>query len=87
MLASLARRPSALLAHKRTGPLVRIGPNEVLSTDPDVVRMMSAVRSQYTKGLFYETGRIIPHENNVVSTREEHAHKVLRTKIANAVST
>ncbi|KAH8200594.1 hypothetical protein TruAng_005246 [Truncatella angustata] len=66
------------------GPLVRIGPNEVLSTDPEVLRMMSAARSPYTKGVFYETGRIIPGEETVVSLRDENAHRTLRAKMGTA---
>ncbi|KAI1500203.1 cytochrome P450 [Biscogniauxia marginata] len=66
------------------GPLVRIGPNELLSTDPVVLRMMSAVRSPYTKGDFYETGRIIPEEDTVVSLRNDAAHRVLRAKMGTA---
>ena len=66
----------------RAGPLVRIGPNELLSTDPDVLRMMSAVRSPYTKGDFYNTGRIVPGVNTVVSERNEAEHKALRAKMA-----
>ncbi|KAI0023898.1 cytochrome P450 [Xylariomycetidae sp. FL0641] len=66
------------------GPLVRIGPNELLSTDPDVLRMMSAVRSPYTKGIFYETGRIVPGEDTVVSLRDEGEHRALRAKMGTA---
>ncbi|KAK8064537.1 pisatin demethylase (cytochrome P450) [Apiospora phragmitis] len=69
---------------EKYGPLVRIGPNEVLSTDPDVLRMMSAVRSSYTKGDFYETGRICHGEDNVVSQRNEAEHKALRAKMTSA---
>lgn len=76
---------SAGMLTTATGPLVRIGPNEVLSTDPDVLRMMSAARSPYTKGLFYETGRIIPGEETVVSLRDEPQHKALRAKMGTAV--
>lgn len=47
--------------------------------------MMSSVRSPYTKGLFYETGRIIPGEETVVSLRNEHEHKALRAKMGTAV--
>jgi hypothetical protein len=46
---------------------------------------MSAVRSLYTKGEFYETGRIIPGYDNVVSQRDEVKHKALRAKMAGAV--
>ncbi|GAW21142.1 hypothetical protein ANO14919_106590 [Xylariales sp. No.14919] len=66
------------------GPLVRIGPNELLSTDPDVLRMMSAVRSPYTKGVFYETGRITPEEDTVVSLRDDAEHRALRAKMGTA---
>ncbi|KAI4594437.1 hypothetical protein KJ359_008225 [Pestalotiopsis sp. 9143b] len=69
---------------EKYGSLVRIGPNELLSTDPEVLRMMSAARSPYTKGLFYETGRIIPGEETVVSLRDEHEHKILRAKMGTA---
>ncbi|KAI1125283.1 cytochrome P450 [Nemania abortiva] len=66
------------------GPLARIGPNELLSTDPDVLRMMSAVRSSYTKGVFYETGRITPDQDNVVSLRNDDEHRALRAKMGPA---
>ncbi|KAI8688953.1 hypothetical protein NCS55_00150600 [Fusarium keratoplasticum] len=63
------------------GPLVRIGPNELLSTDPDVLRNMSAVRSTYTKGNFYMSGRIVPDVDNVVSERNEAKHKAMKAKM------
>ncbi|KAK0649335.1 cytochrome P450 [Cercophora newfieldiana] len=66
------------------GPLVRIGSNDLLCTDPDVLRRMSAVRSQYTKGDFYETGRIIPGYNNIVCERDEEKHKALRASMNSA---
>lgn len=68
------------------GPLVRIGPNELLSTDPDALRRMSSVRSLYTKGSFYESGRITPGVDNVVSIRDEDKHKDMRAKMWAAVS-
>lgn len=73
-----------LLGEKK-GPLVRIGPNELLSADPDVLRRMSAVRSLYTKGSFYESGRITPGVDNVVSMRDEEKHKEMRARMWTAV--
>ena len=69
-----------------SGPLVRIGPNELLSTDPVVLRNMSAVRSTYTKGDFYTSGRIVPNVDNVVSERDEVKHKAMRAKMAPGAS-
>jgi hypothetical protein len=47
---------------------------------------MSAVRSTYTKGDFYSSGRIIPKVDNVVSERDEVKHKAMRAKMAPGVS-
>jgi hypothetical protein len=68
------------------GPLVRIGPNQLLSTDPDVLRRMSAVRSGYTKGKFYASGKIVPGVDNVVSLRDPAKHKEMRALMAPGVS-
>lgn len=64
---------------------MRIGPNELLCTDPDALRRMSAIRSPYTKGDFYDSGRITPGVDNVVSIRDEDEHKAMRAKMAPAV--
>ncbi|KAI0976742.1 cytochrome P450 [Xylaria arbuscula] len=45
---------------------------------------MSAVRSLYTKGVFYETGRISPEDDTVVSLRDDEAHRALRAKMGTA---
>ncbi|KAH7207945.1 cytochrome P450 [Fusarium oxysporum] len=50
--------------------------------DPVVLRNMSAVRSTYTKGDFYSSGRIVPGVDNVVSERDEAKHKFMRAKMA-----
>lgn len=47
---------------------------------------MSAVRSGYTKGDFYSSGRIVPGVDNVVSMRDEAKHKAMRAKMAPGVS-
>ncbi|KAK7430183.1 hypothetical protein QQZ08_003368 [Neonectria magnoliae] len=82
-----SEKPSAVDTMIVSSPLVRMGPNELLSTDPDVLWNMSAVRSEYTKGDFYTSGRIVPGVDNVVSTRDEAKHKAMRAKMAPGVST
>lgn len=73
-------------AAEQYGPLVRIGPNDLLCTDPETLRRICGVRSTYTKGDFYETGRIIPGHDNIVTIRDENAHKTLRAKLSAAYS-
>lgn len=47
---------------------------------------MSAVRSPYIKGDFYDSARITPGVDNVVSMRDEEEHKAMRARMAPAVS-
>ena len=47
-----------------TGSLVRVGPNEVITNDPEVLRRVMAVRSTYTRG----------HCKNYISQIRKIAH-------------
>ncbi|KAK3389959.1 cytochrome P450 [Podospora didyma] len=62
---------------QKYGPLVRIGPNEVMLTDPDI-RRLSAIRSPYTRGSFYEGSRAVPNKDHILSTMNDQKHKELR---------
>ncbi|KAM3515844.1 hypothetical protein MY11210_000615 [Beauveria gryllotalpidicola] len=68
-------------ATDKYGPLVRIGPNQLVSSDPEVLRRISSVRGNYTKGRFYKAGRIIPGVDNVVSALNEDKHKAMRAQM------
>lgn len=74
-------------AADKYGTLVRIGPDELLCTDPDVIRRMSGVRSGYTKGRFYESARMMAGSDNIISMRDEKKHKKLIERTRPAVST
>ncbi|KAK3326091.1 cytochrome P450 [Apodospora peruviana] len=64
------------------GSLVRIGPNELVTDDPEVLRKMMAVRSPYTRGPWYDAMRLDPTRDNLFSQRDEVAHTKLRAKMA-----
>jgi len=66
------------------GPLVRIGPNVLLCTDPSQLQRMSNVTQSYQKGDFYRTARIVPGCDNVVSERDEARHRSLRASLQKA---
>ncbi|RMZ78725.1 hypothetical protein DV737_g3781, partial [Chaetothyriales sp. CBS 132003] len=67
--------------HQQYGPLVRVGPNTLLTADPDVLRRMSAVRSPYTRSDWYVALRMNPGQDNVLSVRSEARHDELRRKM------
>jgi Cytochrome P450 len=68
------------------GPIVRIGPNELVTNDPNVLRRMSAVRSLYTRSEWYDGMRLEPEYDSMFSERNEERHNMLRSKAAMAVS-
>ncbi|KIX07159.1 uncharacterized protein Z518_01812 [Rhinocladiella mackenziei CBS 650.93] len=64
------------------GPLVRIGPNYLLASDPEVHRRMAAPRSPYTRSLWYRAARLTPGVDNVLSEIDESRHNELRKRMA-----
>ncbi|KAM4063978.1 cytochrome p450 [Hirsutella rhossiliensis] len=63
------------------GPIVRTGPNMVIVSDPNVIRMMSAARSEYARGPYYKAVRINPHVDNIFSMTDDRLHKMLKSKM------
>ncbi|KAJ5000721.1 Cytochrome P450 monooxygenase lolP1 [Colletotrichum sp. SAR 10_66] len=64
------------------GPLVRVGPNEVLFGDADTYRRISAVRSDFTKGPWYELAKVVPDQHSLFSMRDDEQRKELRAKLS-----
>lgn len=68
--------------NKKYGPLVRIGPNDLVTDDPDVIRRMSGVRSTYKRSNWYQAGRLNPHEVSLISTLDTDDHDKLKARAA-----
>ncbi|KAM7219703.1 Pisatin demethylase [Rhypophila decipiens] len=68
------------------GPIARIGPNELVTDDPYLIRHMTNARSEYQRSEWYYGIRFDPTKDNVLSTRDEVAHNKLRAKMATGYS-
>ncbi len=64
------------------GSLARIGPNNLVTSDPDLIRRMNAPRSLYRRSDWYNTMRFKPRADNVLSHTQEERHDELRRKMA-----
>ena len=64
------------------GRLARIGPNNLITSDPELIRRMNAPRSPYRRGDWYNAMRMKPGHDNVLSARREDKHRELREKMA-----
>lgn len=63
------------------GSLTRIGPNDLLSSDPDHLRRMSAVRSTYERSSWYKATRLDPYHDMMGSVMDKASHMALRAKL------
>ncbi|OAG13648.1 pisatin demethylase [Alternaria alternata] len=66
--------------HAKHGPLVRIGPNEVLTDDPNVLRTVSSTRSNYARSDWYHAGRFNPYRDNLFTIIDPGAHKKAKAR-------
>ncbi|TDZ27753.1 Cytochrome P450 monooxygenase lolP1 [Colletotrichum spinosum] len=64
------------------GPLVRVGPNEVLFGDADTYRRISAVRSDFTKGPWYQLAKVVPDQHSLFSMRDDEQRRELKAKLS-----
>ena len=70
---------------EKHGPYARIGPKLLVTNDPDLLRHMSAPRSLWTRGKWYEIHKFDASTDNIFSTIDEKKHAQLRSKIGPAV--
>ncbi|OJJ60268.1 hypothetical protein ASPSYDRAFT_57695 [Aspergillus sydowii CBS 593.65] len=68
-------------ACKQYGHLTRIGPNDLVTDDPQIIRKISAVRSPYTRSDWYNATAFSHSLNHVFCERNEERHVELRNKL------
>lgn len=67
------------------GHLTRIGPNDLVTDDPHIIRKISAVRSPYTRSDWYNATAFSHSLNHVFCERNEERHVELRNKLVPGV--
>ena len=80
----LNERNAAIL--KKYGSMVRIAPDKILTNDPIILRYMSAPRSNFRRGTFYDAFSLQPPLKNVLSQKDENLHNSLRAKLIRGYS-
>lgn len=67
------------------GKLARIGPNDLVTCDPNLLRQMLAVRTPYKRADYYDGFRFDPSRDNILSQRDDVKHGIIRAKMAAGV--
>ena len=81
-----ARSSTSFIGLFVIGSTARIGPRHLITTNPELVRRMNAVRSTYTRAEWYNGLRLHPTRDNITSYRDEAIHAQLRSQMALGVS-
>lgn len=66
--------------------LVRIGPYDLVTNDPDVIRLMSNAKGVYRRGDANSGNRFNPHHQTLLNMLEPKRHDQFKTKVAPAYS-
>lgn len=72
--------------HKGRGPLVRVGPNELVSDDAAVMRMVNGTNSTWHRDPFYITGKFNPYHDDLFSLLDPQEHKRAKSRTISAYS-
>ncbi|KAM0257753.1 hypothetical protein ACHAQJ_004204 [Trichoderma viride] len=67
---------------QKYGTIARVGLNDLVTDDPAFVKHMCNVKTEYRRSSWYDGMRFNPTEDNCLSTRDEKAHSILRSKMA-----
>ncbi|TDZ54681.1 Cytochrome P450 monooxygenase lolP1 [Colletotrichum trifolii] len=67
---------------KKYGPIARVGPNDLVTSSPELLIHMNSVRSSYTRTEWFYRACRHGEKDHVFSELDEERHKLLRSKMA-----
>ncbi|KAJ4158647.1 uncharacterized protein LMH87_009163 [Akanthomyces muscarius] len=68
--------------NQKYGAVARVGPNHLVTSDPDLTRQILAVGSKWRRGPWFDSIRIDPRVTNIVSERDPRVHNAMRRRMA-----
>ncbi|KAI1140433.1 cytochrome P450 [Hypoxylon sp. FL0543] len=68
--------------NQKYGSLVRIGPNDVITDDPEIIRRMNAARSKYRRSSWYNAMRMDPYLPSLFSILDTDEHDKLKAQLS-----
>ncbi|KAF7558832.1 hypothetical protein G7046_g5333 [Stylonectria norvegica] len=67
---------------RKYGSIARVGPNDLITSDPEFMKRVLGVRTEYRRSDWYDGMRFNPGSNNILSWRDEDEHFKLRSKMS-----
>ncbi|KAI0836308.1 cytochrome P450 [Hypoxylon sp. FL0890] len=66
---------------KKYGSLIRIGPNEIMTDDPEVLKYLSGAKSKYWKSGWYTGSRFNPYHPSMFMTLDPIPHDKVKAQL------
>ncbi|KAF6812422.1 cytochrome P450 [Colletotrichum sojae] len=63
-----------------TPALLRVGPNTLMTDNPDVIRQMNTARAGYARSQWYDSFRLDPYVHNMFSSRDLEYHDDIKSR-------
>ncbi|KAI1085034.1 cytochrome P450 [Whalleya microplaca] len=71
---------------RKYGHLARVGPNMLVTDDPEVMRKLSSTRSTCNRDAWYDGGRWDPYVANLFTTTDLKTHDKMKARLSRAYS-
>ncbi|KAI1503526.1 cytochrome P450 [Biscogniauxia marginata] len=73
---------NALAVGEKYGSLARIGPNDLFTSDPELIRRMSNAKINYRKSSWYDGNRFNPYNPIMFTIQDPLVHDKVKMKVA-----
>lgn len=67
------------------GHLARIGPNHLITNDPETFKQILKPYSGYERGPWFDCLRLDPNKGNLITERNIRVHNTLRSQLKSGV--
>ncbi|KUI53203.1 Pisatin demethylase [Cytospora mali] len=67
---------------KYNSSLVRIGPNDLITDDPNIIKRMSGARSNYGRSSWYTSMKLNPYDDSLFNMLDVKEHDKLKAKLS-----
>lgn len=66
---------------EKYGQLVRVGPDVLVTSDPELIRKMGSTKSTYSKAGWYEGNRFNPYHHTMFTTLDTQKHDEMKARV------
>lgn len=82
----MAARKKVDSSSSSPNPLIRIGPDMLMTDDPAIMRRINAAHGGYVRGDWYRVFRLDPHQDSLIASLDNKFHDNIRARVAGGIT-